>query len=165
VASGRDRATGGRISAYAGSAGWCRRGDHCQSASNIGSSVFLVQRHRRLRAAQSLARRRSRFARPYICRFRSLSLVTWPSVWPLDHGSLIAASTAGRSAAIPRANAPITLFVTSLSQASRSALVFDRRIAVRRLHQGDRGPRRPAQLDERRRQHFVDPLLRNSLHE
>ena len=30
----------------------------------------------------------------YICRRTILSLVIWPSVWPLDHGSVIAAVTA-----------------------------------------------------------------------
>lgn len=40
------------------------------------------------------ARSRSSLARPYIWRFTSFSFVIWPSVWPLDHGSENAASTA-----------------------------------------------------------------------
>ena len=32
--------------------------------------------------------------RPYICRFTSLSLFTWPSVWPLLQGSRSPAATA-----------------------------------------------------------------------
>ena len=40
------------------------------------------------------ARSKSSFARPYIWRLMSLSLVIWPSVWPLDQSSEKAASTA-----------------------------------------------------------------------
>ena len=40
------------------------------------------------------ARNKSSFARPYICRFISLSLVFCPSVCPFDHGSVNAALTA-----------------------------------------------------------------------
>jgi hypothetical protein len=36
-------------------------------------------------------------ARPYIWRFTSLSLVIWPSVWPFDQGSVMAAQTAALS--------------------------------------------------------------------
>jgi hypothetical protein len=54
------------------------------------------------------------------------------SVWPLDHGSVMAAWTALRSAAIPLANAPNRLVAGSLSQALRPALVFDRSMAWKR---------------------------------
>ena len=37
--------------------------------------------------ATKRARSRSTLARPYICRFTSFSLVTWPSVRPFDHAS------------------------------------------------------------------------------
>ena len=40
------------------------------------------------------ARRRSRFALPYICRFTILSFVFCPSVWPFDQGCVSAACTA-----------------------------------------------------------------------
>ena len=44
-----------------------------------------------IHAAMTRARSRSSFARPYIWRFTSLSLVIWPSVCPFDQGSLRAA--------------------------------------------------------------------------
>ena len=40
---------------------------------------------------------RSNLALPYICFFKSLSLLTCPSTWPLDHGMQIAALTAASS--------------------------------------------------------------------
>ena len=49
------------------------------------------------------ARSRSRLARPYIWRLRAFSLLIWPSVCPLDHGSRRAARTACLSAVRPRA--------------------------------------------------------------
>jgi hypothetical protein len=36
-------------------------------------------------ACSTRRRSRSKFARPYMLRFSSLSLFTWPSVWPLLH--------------------------------------------------------------------------------
>lgn len=45
---------------------------------------------------------------------------------PFDHGSVIAAATASRSAAIPVAKEPSRLPAASASQASRAALDFDR---------------------------------------
>ncbi len=42
-------------------------------------------------------RRRSTFARPYIWRFTSFSRVTCPAVWPLDQGSVSAATSAASS--------------------------------------------------------------------
>src|SRR3954447_9831050 len=42
-------------------------------------------------------RRRSNPARPYISRLMTLSRLTWPSTWPLLHGSVSAARTASSS--------------------------------------------------------------------
>jgi hypothetical protein len=53
----------------------------CGSACNFGSDSISVQWGGRCHAGTvRRARRRSRPARPYICRFTSLSLVIWPSV-------------------------------------------------------------------------------------
>ena len=49
------------------------------------------------------ARRRSSFARPYICRFTSFSLVFCPSVWPFDQGCVRAVCTAAWSKEAGRA--------------------------------------------------------------
>jgi ABC-type Fe3+-hydroxamate transport system substrate-binding protein len=68
------------------------------SASKRGSGADLVQGFAWNHAAPSRrARSRSRFARPYIWRFTSFSLVFCPSVWPFDHGCVRAACTPARS--------------------------------------------------------------------
>ena len=66
------------------------------------------------------ARRRSRRARPYICRLTSLSLVICPSVGPFDYGSVRAAVTADRPAAMPFPNEASRLVLVSASQPGRA---------------------------------------------
>lgn len=61
------------------------------------------------------ARRRSRGARPYICRLTSLSLVIWLSVCPFDHSSVSAAVTTDKSAAMPFPNDASMLMIISVS--------------------------------------------------
>src|SRR3954447_8704578 len=72
---------------------------------------------------------RSIFPLPYIWRFTSLSLVIWPSVWPLDQGEVIAALTAAWSLLMPLANAATRLGRARPSQGSRSAGDFLRIMA------------------------------------
>src|ERR671920_638786 len=59
-----------------------------------------------LRQACPSTRQRSRSnpARPYISRLMTLSRLTWPSTWPLLHGSVSAARTASSSRRSPAAN-------------------------------------------------------------
>src|SRR6266487_6739330 len=52
-------------------------------------------------AKRTLRLSNSKEARPYMLRFRSLSLVTWPSVWPLLYGKEIAATIAALSRCSP----------------------------------------------------------------
>ena len=93
----------GRTNAWSGSARSSSMRSGCQpalkrdplSAPKKGSdslSVHLCGHHA---APSSRALRRSSFARPYIWRLTSLSLVMCRSVCPLDHGSDRAAATAG----------------------------------------------------------------------
>lgn len=58
----------------------------------------------RYAARNARFRSRSKFARLYVCRLTSLSLVTWPSVCPLLQASDMAASTACLSRLNPSAN-------------------------------------------------------------
>jgi hypothetical protein len=69
---------------------------------------------------------RSSLAWPNSCRLSTFGPVIWPSVRPLDQGSVIAAATASRSAAMPLAKEPSRLFAAPASQASRPAQDFDR---------------------------------------
>ena len=71
-------------------AGW----HACESARKRGSDSLSVQPAGHHAAPRSRALRRSSFARPDIWRLTSLSLVVWPSVWPLDHGRRSAAAIA-----------------------------------------------------------------------
>ncbi len=80
----------------------------------------------RFQAAHRRARSRSRFARPYICRLIILSLVMWPSVCPLDHGSTIPAVTAYLSAMIPLAKDASKLAAASLIHSSMAFAALDR---------------------------------------
>ena len=67
----------------------------CETALKWGSESLLVQSMSMVHAApRRRARSRSSLARPYICLLIILSLVIWPSVWPFDQGSAIAARTA-----------------------------------------------------------------------
>lgn len=59
-------------------------------------------------------------ARPYFWRLSSLSLVIWPSVWPLLQGVVRAVRTAALSRRRPAARERSSLFSASLSQTSRS---------------------------------------------
>jgi IS5 family transposase len=90
------------------------------------AAALLVDRHGMLALTQSRCRRtachaaprrralrRSGFARPYIWRLTSLSLVMWPSVCPLDQGSARAAATACSSARSPFAKEASRLAVAS----------------------------------------------------
>ena len=67
--------------------------ENCEQACKKGSESILVQSpvHD---AAIRRAFRRSILARPYICRLRVFRRLIWPSVWPLDQGSVRAATTA-----------------------------------------------------------------------
>lgn len=56
-----------------------RANDMCKKACNVGSDALSVQLSGQA-APISRASSRSSLARPYIWRFTSLSLVTWPSV-------------------------------------------------------------------------------------
>src|SRR5258708_15257340 len=68
---------------------------------------------------------RSSFPRPYIWRFTSLSLVIWPSVWPFDHGDVIAALTAALSLTMPFANDATRFDRARTSQGSRSRIQYE----------------------------------------
>ena len=61
-------------------------------------------------------------ARPYIWRLTSLSLVIWPSVWPLDQDVVIAALTAALSLMMPLAKDATRLAHARSSHGSRSAV-------------------------------------------
>ena len=64
------------------------------------------------------------FLRPYIWRFTSLSLVICPSIWPLDHGEVIAAMTAALSLTTPLAKEAIKPDLARSSQRRGSAREF-----------------------------------------
>ena len=72
----------------------------------------------------------------------SLSFVICPSVWPLDHGSVMAARTAALSLVIPVANDAIKLARASMIQRSNSASVR-LRIMVWNLSMSMRAWRQP----------------------
>ena len=84
---------------------------------------------------RSRAASRSILARPYICRFTSLSLVICPSVWPLDHGLAIAAMTAALSLRIPAAKEAMRLVEAATIHPSRSGL-FRRTMAWNPVQKG-----------------------------
>ncbi len=70
--------------------------------------------------------------RPYICRLTSLSLVTCPSVWPLDQGSTMAARTAASSSRTPEAKDAISLSTASRSQGVRTSVFLAATMVLKR---------------------------------
>src|SRR3954468_18853514 len=88
--------------------------DRPEAVQARGSPALCVDQ-----AARSMRRRsRSRPARPYICRFSSLSRVIRPSVWPLLQGVVSAARTAAPSCSRP--GAKVSPAGTPPARASRS---------------------------------------------
>src|SRR5258707_10849757 len=51
-----------------------------------GRGFALSRRGVGYAAHNTRARKRSKFARPYICRLMVFKRLTWPSTWPLLHG-------------------------------------------------------------------------------
>src|SRR5260221_11437787 len=73
-----------------------------QKKPNLASKQAIVVSSSSAHAACTMRRRRrSRFARPYIWRLSSLSLVICPSTCPVLQGSVRAARTAGNSLSRP----------------------------------------------------------------
>ncbi len=83
-------------------------------------------------AAVTRALSRSGFARPYIWRLMSLRRFTFPSTWPLDQGSVIAAAMAALSASTPAAKLARVLFLATAIHGSRRAASLHRIIAWKR---------------------------------
>jgi len=72
------------------------------SSGNYGSSAASVH-PAALQANRIRALSKSNLARPYICRFNSLTRVTWPSTCPLLQGDVMAPNTAAVSFWMPLA--------------------------------------------------------------
>lgn len=79
-----------------------------QSRAERNILWLLEERAHQPLLAKTRRRSRSKFARPYICRFIRFRRFTCPSVWPLFQGSESEAFTAARSGLRPAANRRIS---------------------------------------------------------
>src|SRR3954469_21787553 len=105
----------------------------CTSYKRGSDTLFLLV----YAAARTRWRSRSKLARPYICRFTSLSLLIRPSTGPVLHGKRRAAATAAWSRAMLSAKPRNSLQRAAAIQGSRASVACCRIIAAY-VHESDR---------------------------